>query len=570
MVSRFNDVIHLSKINYTWPKGRGIFFLRFARFTLHPWLESRGFRSLGIKNIRLLIFLISLVLLAIFFRFYNFSHLLYWMFDEERDAFVVKRILVDRHFTLIGGSIPGAFYLAPGYFYISAIFYFLSNGNPLGPAIAASILGVISVVLLFFIAQEFFGKRAATFAALIYCVSYLVVIYNRTWWPLTFAPTVALLTYFSLYKIIKFRDLRWSIPLSFALMIGAQSDPSNFSLILLSLLFWFLFKLPFKNKYVIWAIFLFISSHLPLVIFDLRHNFFNSKLIFKMLTFGQSGGTFQLFEALKGLILFPQTFSRLIYISNNPDMALQIVPFKFYLDLKLNAIPSFLLIPSILILFWFFLIFIKSISKKNNLGVKIIGTHVLIALLGIFLYNLLFPNYTYEWFLQVLFPAFTIILGLLLMKIYSIKHFTPLVFLALVFYLLISILVILNAKNSYNFGHKSEAVKWTITQLDKKPFSLDSPSSSFSYGGYRYLFYLYAHEPVKSYMDPVFVDWMYPKSSIAKDHPDKVVAIMNPDFFYDPIYWNRYQIYLTKTIARKNFGRIEVLIVDNSDKWVDW
>lgn len=491
------------------------------------------------------------------------------MFDEERDAFVVKRILVDNHFTLIGGSIPGAFYLAPGYFYISAIFYFFSSGNPLEPAVAASTLGVISTLLIFFVTRQLFDKNTAVFSSLIYSVSYLVVIYNRTWWPLVFAPTVALVTYFSLYQIAR-GSLRWAIPLSFALIVGAQSDPSNFSLILLSAIFWFAFKLPLRNKYVLFAVFLFLFSHLPLVIFDLRHDFFNSKLILKMLTFGNSDGSFYLQDAFKGLILFPQTFSRLIYVSDSPDMALQIVPFKYYLDLKIKSIPAYLLNLSIIILFWFFLTYLNSLTKKNNLGIKIIGTHLIIALIGIFLYNLFFPNYTYEWFLQVLFPAFTIILGLSIATIYKIKYISRIVWLALAFYLFISINVILNAKNSFNFGHKSEAVKWAIAAVGKKPFSLDSPSSSFSYGGYRYLFYLYGHEPVKSYMDPVFVDWMYPKSSISNSHPDTVIAIMNPDFFYDPIYHDRYNIYLSKTINSKKFGLIEVLIVDNSEKWVSW
>src|SRR3990167_4939089 len=125
------------------------------------------------------------------------------MFDEERDAFIVKRILVDKHFTLIGGSIPGAFYLAPGYFYISAFFYFLSGLNPTGPALVASSLGVLSTLLIFTLSNKFFDKKTAVFASLFYCVSYLVIGYNRTWWPLTFGPIISLITYYSLYKIIK-------------------------------------------------------------------------------------------------------------------------------------------------------------------------------------------------------------------------------------------------------------------------------------------------------------------------------------------------------------------------------
>ncbi len=528
-------------------------------------------------NKKLLFLLIVLICLSVFFRFYNFSDLMYWMFDEERDAFVVKRILVDKHPTLIGGAIPGAFYLAPGYFYISAIFYLLSGGNPLGPAIAASALGIISTLLLFFVSRELFNKKVATFTTIIYCVSYLVVIYNRTWWPLTFAPTIAISTYYSLYKLVKFHNLRWSIPLSIALIVGAQSDPSNFSLIVLTILVWIFFRLPIVERHVGTSIFLFLFSHFPLVLFDVRHDFFNTKLILKMLSFESAGGAFNPVEALKGLVIFPRTLSRFLFISRSPDMALQIVPFQYYVDQKFGAIPFYLLGFSITLISAFLYKFSKSFFVKDSLGAKLIGGHLLISIIGILAYNTFFPGYTHEWFLQVLFPAFSIIVGLFIAEIYSVfLHIKNLrfliisIWLAIAVFLWISIDAILNAKNSFNFADKSNAVKWTISKVGSKDFSLDSISSSFSYGGYRYLFYLYGHEPVKSYMDPVFVDWMYPAESIAKEHPNLVVAIANPDFYFDPVFNERYQKYLGKTIIKEQFGRIEVLIVDNSEKWVDW
>ena len=71
-------------------------------------------------------------------------------------------------------------------------------------------------------------------------------------------------------------------------------------------------------------------------------------------------------------------------------------------------------------------------------------------------------------------------------------------------------------------------------------------------------------------MDPTLAGWLYPKESVSPFHPARVVVIANPDFYFDQKYWNTYQIYLSKTIAREKFGRVEVLIVDNSEKWVSW
>ncbi len=521
-------------------------------------------------NTKLVVFISVLIILSAFFRFCNFSHLSYWMFDEERDAFVVKRILVDHHFTLIGGSIPGGFYLAPGYFYVSSIFYFFSHGNPLGPAIAASSLGVLSTVLLFAITLKFFGKKIAVFSSLLYTGSYLVVVYNRTWWPLTFAPLVSLITYYSLYKLVKYKNFRWAIPLSLVLILGAQSDPSNFSLIILTILVWMIYRLPLKNKFTILGIFLFLFSHTPLFIFDLRHNFLNSRQLLKMLTFGHTGAGFNLIQSASGLKILPQTFARFIFVSTHPDTALQIIPTNFYVQGKVAAILPALLFLSLIILIYFFFKLFLAFTKPNNLPLKIIGLHLIIAVLGVIFYNILFPGYTNEWFFQVLFPAFAIVLGLSLADLSKKRILAVVPWVFITVFLFFSFLTITGAKNSYNFADKSSAVKWALKEVGDKPFSLDSIGQNFAYGGYRYLFYLYGQEPVKSYMDPVFADWMYPKSQLSQTHPDKVVVVVNPDFFNDSQFQEKYNRYLQKTITRQKFGIIEVLIVDNSARWVTW
>ncbi len=523
-----------------------------------------------IKNKREVIFVILLIALSAYLRFHSLGNTLYWMFDEERDAFVVKRILVDHHFTLIGGAVPGAFYLAPGYFYISAIPYFFSHGNPMGPAVVAASLGTLSTLLLFLVTKKLFNRQTAVFASLIYTVSYLTISYNKTWWPLTFGMTISILTYYCLYQAIQKRQPKWAIPLSLISIVGAQSDPSNFSLIILTIIFWLIYKISIKNKYVFTGIFLFVASHIPLVIFDLRHDFFNTKLVLKLFTFKSGGRAVTLEDIKNSLNAWPQIFSRFIFVSFKPDFSLQIVPQTYYLDEKMRQIPQLLYYFSLFIFGWLTFSFTRVIKSKDNLGFKIVGTHLSICFLGITLYGIVYPGYSHDWFFQVLFPAFSIILGLFLSKLYKFKSLKFVVLGLLAIYLFISLSAFTHSKNTYNFGDKANAAKWAIINLKGEPFSLDSIGKSFRYGGYRYLFYLYGHEPVKSYMDPVFIDWMYPASSISKSHPDKVVVIASPDFYYDPQYALVLARYRQKALKSKQFGRIEVLIVDNKDKWVNW
>ena len=71
-----------------------------------------------------LVFLTILVIISFFLRFWKLPQLLYFMMDEGRDMFMMKRILVDHRPVLIGGSVPGGFNLGPGYYYLSAIVMF--------------------------------------------------------------------------------------------------------------------------------------------------------------------------------------------------------------------------------------------------------------------------------------------------------------------------------------------------------------------------------------------------------------------------------------------------------------
>lgn len=519
---------------------------------------------------RKILFITILLMLSGFLRFQNLAGNLYWMFDEERDAYVVKRMLVDNHPTLIGGAVPGAFYLAPGYFYISAIPYFFSHGNPIGPAILASTLGTTSVLLLFLVTKKLFNLQVAVFTSLIYSVSYLAISYNRTWWPLTFGATLSILTYYFLERAIATKNPKWAIPLSLAAIIGAQSDPSNISLILLTVILWLIYKVSLKNRYVLWGIVLFIASHLPLVLFDLRHDFFNSKLILKLFTLKSSEHKATLNDIATSLGTWPQIFSRFLFVSFKPDFSLQIVPQTYYMEEKIRHIPQLLYFFSIFVFAWVTLFFAKIIKSYNNLGTKIVLGHLLISFIGITLYGIVYPGYTHDWFFQILFPAFSIVLGLLLFQVYKIKPLRIFVWMILALYLFVSLTVYALSKNTYNFADKAQATKWAIANLKGEPFSLDSIGKSFRYGGYRYLFYLYGHEPVKSYMDPVFMDWMYPKESLATTHPDKVVVIVSPDFYYDPQYEIVLNRYRQHTLQSAKFGKVEVLIVDNKSKWVDW
>jgi|GEM_PF-1432210 len=514
----------------------------------------------------LIIFFITII--AAVLRFNQLTHRQYWMIDEERDAFIIKRILVEKHLTLVGGALPGGFYLAPGYFYISAFFYNFTGLNPVGIGKVAAALSVLSIPLLFIVVKRMASVPTAVIASFLYTFSYLTVIYNRTWWPLTFSPIVSVISYFSLFQIVKTKNLKWIFPLTASIIVGIQSDPSNFSMLLTSLIILLLYKIPLKNSKILLATTLLFLSHLPLLIFDIRHNFLNSRALLKFFS-GHTGAgiNFNPQVIWQTFLLLPSNFVRFFWVFGGKDVAFQINPAPIYTDAKYAAIPGFLLAVAAAALLYFCFTSFKDFKK--NTATFIIGLHIVISVFGIIAQNFFFGNWNYEWILQILFPAYAIVSAVILVKVLNrFKALTYPAILVLLVFALLSSKVILESPNSFNLGDKLDAVKFAASQLAGQDFSLDSLGQNFAWGGYRYLFFVAGHEPLKSYMDPIYADWLYPKTTSV--HPNKIVVMVNHEASYDQKTDLNYQKYLAKTLSRKNFGAIEVLIVENYDRWVNW
>lgn len=513
-------------------------------------------RSKFISRQRILF--LAIIILAAFLRFYKLPDWFYFMIDEERDAFIIRRILVEKRPVLIGGSIPGGLYIGPAFYYISAIIMFFSKLNPIGEGVVASLLGTISVWLIYKVGKKLFSSSVGIFSSLFYSVSYLVVIYNRIYWPLVAAPIIALITYYSLIKI-KQKHWKYIYVITAAAIIGAQSDPSNFSTLLLIIVFWVFHKVPI-NKQVKRGLALFAIAHIPLVLFDLRHNFLNTRAIINFFSFGKSTGEFNPLSLLTGIKIIPQTLARTISISGPLNLSQQINPCAQYLIARNNiSLPTLFL--AIFVLSFFVIKWLK--NRKKYLGFQIIGSHLLIAILGVVAYNIFFPGYTNEWFFYVLFPAFSFIVGISLSALWGKSRFATIV--AIVGFMIINLHAFANTNDDFGYKQKVQAIKFAISQVGDKPFYLDSLGTCHSYEGSRYLFGLLGKEPAASYVDPVFGDWLYPHPRLDRDDLSTKVVLVSPSKENSPSFTERYRKYLKLATQRRTFGNIEVLIISPSD-----
>src|SRR3989337_2451790 len=113
-----------------------------------------------------------ILLLGAFLRLYKISEYMTFLGDEGRDVIIVRRLLAYGDFFLIGpGTSIGEMYLGPLYYYMMAPAHFLAGFSPVGPAIQIALLGVVTIALVYFIGQEWFGKWGAALGAFLYAIS---------------------------------------------------------------------------------------------------------------------------------------------------------------------------------------------------------------------------------------------------------------------------------------------------------------------------------------------------------------------------------------------------------------
>lgn len=237
----------------------------------------------------LFILLIAVLILATFLRFYKLSDYMTFLGDEGRDAIVIKNMLIDHHFPLIGPPTSvGNIYLGPLYYYMMAVPMAIFWLNPVTAAGMNAAIGVAVVLLIYYLGKTWFNRQVGLIAAYLYAISPVTIIYSRSSWNPNPAPLFALVAIFGLYKAKKTGNFLW-LMLTGA-MVAAAIQMHYLALILIPIFItlWllgvFIVHLPgVRMKHVvggtIGGVLAFSAVMSPLAWFDLRHNFLNYRAI---------------------------------------------------------------------------------------------------------------------------------------------------------------------------------------------------------------------------------------------------------------------------------------------------
>jgi 4-amino-4-deoxy-L-arabinose transferase-like glycosyltransferase len=237
------------------------------------------------------ILLIIILLVAACLRLWGIWRLGFFTYDQARDALYIKRILVEHKLRLIGtqSSIPGLF-TGPAYYYLMAPFLWFFKLNPVGIDIGTAIIGIVTVGLVYFLVKTFTRDQfSALVIAFLYSLQPQIVSQSRFAWNPNTMPFFCLLFIGGLFWVGNKDSLGWLLVLP-VLAILCQLHYSAVCLMPVLILFILIFRKKIKpDKWLVVSFLLFLLIMLPLLFFELRHEFINTKAVLGYLKGGAIG-----------------------------------------------------------------------------------------------------------------------------------------------------------------------------------------------------------------------------------------------------------------------------------------
>lgn len=410
-----------------------------------------------------------ILLISLFFRTFaiidraSFSH------DGDLYSWIVKDIVINHHFRLIGQetSAPGIF-IGPLFYYLLIPFFLLTNMDPIGAIFPILIFGILTTLSCYFVFSKLFNNIIGLIGAFLQATLLSLVNWDRwivptapthlwTIWFLYIVVSIARGNYF-LFPVLGFlAGLTWHIHVALAPTFLAVPVAIIISK-----------KLPSLKKLGLFII-AFLIPTIPLFLFELRHNFSQTVNLLQNFTISHGGGVG--FSKLNLLII--KMINNLSTLLTSP----QSLPGIDHRILSLLVI---------LILIWM-------VRKKIILIKDLLP--LLFWILGIILFYSFSSTIISEYYLENINVIYLLLISLLLYKLWNIFKYGKIIVLFLLAIILIKNLIFFTTVSVYKEGYleKKAVVEYIYQDSLKQNF----PCFAISYitdpgrnTGFRYLFWL--------------------------------------------------------------------------------
>lgn len=499
-----------------------------------------------------------ILLLAFLFRFYKLSDWFSFGMDQEYEIYLVRNIASLKHFPAIGvNASDTGFYLGPFFIYLSVIPFILFLGNPLGFAVTASGLGLLTTWALYYLANRIFGVKTALFSAFFYAVSFLAGFYDRNFWNPSLVPLLSLLLGFFIFRLVN--DHKKSL-LYLALIFGFSFHVHLSLLVFLPLIVYAVIKKfsILSKKSIIWSIIIFIFMISPLILFDIRHDFLNSRAVKNNLNKVLSHDSQA--PVIDNGMVFINFLGRFFWVPPSPDLFVEKGLCNQLSGFQKHAYPEIIGLIS-LILIYFLIIRRKFKSPSESSYCAIVINLFLLSLLIIIFY----PGKINEYYFLYLLPYLALIMGISSRLFWQDHHFRPLSVFIILLFSSTNLITLFTAVNSYSHGKKMAVVDFAKLHIQNNNYTLEALGDCPRFAGWRYLFEYKIGPPQSSYMDSYF-SWLYQNKTKIMP-PEKIVllSMIDPKSGTESVrFWQEEKLkYLTdyEILAQKQFDNVQVFIL---------
>lgn len=236
------------------------------------------------------IFLVFLILsIGAVLRFYRINEYMAFLGDEGRDVLVVKRIIVDHQFTLLGPiTSVGSVYMGPVYYYFMVPFLWAFRLNPAGPAVMVALFSLATIFLVYRFGAEFFHSKVGLVASFLYAISPLTILYGRASWNPNVVPFFALLLIYSLTKTFVQKKEKWFAISGLSLGILLQLHYVTFVFLPIIFFVCLLHRFRISKKAILGALIFALVAYSPVFFFEIRHGFVNFQGIIRFFIEGKN------------------------------------------------------------------------------------------------------------------------------------------------------------------------------------------------------------------------------------------------------------------------------------------
>lgn len=227
----------------------------------------------------------AIVFFTLLVRFYNFSDRITFG-PEQAIGLMASGEVLSGKFSFLGiqnlqrFTSSGHQLFSGAWFTYSLLpFHFLFKGDPLLITGFFALLNIVTGLILFYLALRIVNFKTAIIFLLLFLFNNLMIYHSLFIWILNYLPLVGGLSFYLLYRIKRHPGWLWGA-FWLGLLSGVGFNLEYFYVF--SALIVFVLLLAFsKRKFLATALFLagVVVGNLPMVLFDLRHNFYHVKTL---------------------------------------------------------------------------------------------------------------------------------------------------------------------------------------------------------------------------------------------------------------------------------------------------